>query len=53
LSIPANSREKSVAVETIVRYHMLDEKRRKRIGYENKSPIAYEVFRQRLSLVAG
>jgi cytochrome c553 len=48
LSIPANSREKTVAVEAIVRYHLLDEKRRKRIGYENKAPIAYEVFRQKL-----
>jgi len=28
----------------------LDEKRRKQIGYENKEPIAYEVFRQKLSL---
>jgi hypothetical protein len=53
LSIPANSRQKPAAVEAIVRYHLLDEKRRKRIGYENKSPIAYEVFRQTLSLDNG
>ncbi|MDH3561737.1 MAG: cytochrome c family protein [Gammaproteobacteria bacterium] len=37
-------------VEAVVRYHLLDEKRRKRIGYENKEPIAYEVFRQQLPL---
>jgi hypothetical protein len=35
-----------------VRYHLLDEKRRKRIGYENKAPIVYEVFRQTLALNA-
>ena len=50
LSIPATSSQKPAAVEAIVRYHLLDEKRRKRIGYENKAPIAYEVFRQKLSL---
>ncbi|MCK5640427.1 MAG: hypothetical protein KAJ19_06505, partial [Gammaproteobacteria bacterium] len=38
-------------VEAIVRYHLLDEKRRKRIGYENKEPIAYEVFRKRLLVI--
>jgi hypothetical protein len=27
-----------------VRYHLLDEKRRARIGYENREPIAYEVY---------
>jgi hypothetical protein len=52
LSIPANSRHKPVSVEAVVRYHLLDEKRRKRIGYENKTPIAYEVFRQMISLDA-
>lgn len=38
------------SVEAIVRYHLLDEKRRKRIGYENMEPIAYEVFRKRLPI---
>lgn len=37
-----------VAVEAVVRYHLLDEHRRKRIAYENTTPISYEVFRQRL-----
>jgi len=40
--------EQAFAVEAVVRYHLLDEKRRRRIGYQNKEPIAYEVFRQRL-----
>ena len=36
--------------EVIVRYHLLEEKRRLRIGYENKTPISYEIFRQRIPL---
>ncbi|MBI4539178.1 MAG: hypothetical protein HY704_06700 [Gemmatimonadetes bacterium] len=31
-----------------VRYHLLDEARRRRIGYENEEPIAYTVYRWRL-----
>jgi hypothetical protein len=38
------------AVEAQVQYHLLDEDRRRRIGYENKEPIAYDVFRGRISL---
>ena len=37
-------------VEAIVRYHLLDEKRRKRIAYQNKEPISYEVYRKKISL---
>lgn len=40
----------AVAVETQVRYHLLDEDRRRRIGYENKEPIAYEVFSAHIAL---
>lgn len=40
----------AVAVEAVVRYHLLDEARRKRIGYQNEEPISYEVFRRRLSV---
>ena len=52
LSIRASMKEETQAavVEAVVRYHLLDEKRRKRIGYENKEPIAYAVFRKQLSL---
>jgi hypothetical protein len=42
--------QKAVSVEAVVRYHLLDEKRRKRIAYENKTPIAYDVFRQKIIL---
>jgi hypothetical protein len=41
---------KPVAVEAVVRYHLLDERRRKRIGYENEEPISYEVFRKRIAI---
>ncbi len=37
-------------LEVIVRYHLLDEKRRKRIGYENKEPIAYPIYQKRIFL---
>ena len=48
--IELSDRENAVSVEAIVSYHLLDEKRRQRIGYENKTPIAYEVFRQKIVL---
>ena len=37
-------------LDVIVRYHLLDEKRRDRIGYKNKEPIAYPVFNLRIPL---
>lgn len=37
-------------VEAVVRYGLVEEKRRKQIGYENKEPLSYEVFRKRLTL---
>lgn len=42
--------QKAISVEAIVRYHLLDEKRRQRIGYKNETPIAYDVFRQKIEL---
>jgi hypothetical protein len=33
-----------------VRYHLLDEARRKRIGYQNNTPISYTVFQERIEL---
>lgn len=38
------------AVEAVVRYHLLDEARRRRIGYQNAEPISYEVYRARIAL---
>ncbi|MCX7167719.1 MAG: multiheme c-type cytochrome [Rhodocyclales bacterium] len=40
----------AVTVEAQVQYHLLNEDRRRRIGYENKEPIAYDVFRARIGL---
>jgi hypothetical protein len=37
-------------LEVTVRYHLLDERRRRRIGYENKEPIAYPVYRESIEL---
>ena len=48
-SVPPDDGQPPVTVEAVVRYHLLDEKRRRRIGYENREPIAYEIFRQELA----
>jgi hypothetical protein len=53
LSVTENSRDKPAVAEAIVRYHLLNESRRRRIGYENREPVSYEVFRQKLSLGTG
>jgi Cytochrome c554 and c-prime len=50
ITFQRNDKQQPAAVEAVVRYHLLDEKRRQRIGYENSEPIAYEVFRLRLAL---
>ena len=38
-------------LEIEVRYHLLDEKRRRKIGYENKDPVDYRVFYERIDLI--
>lgn len=38
------------SIEVITRYHLLEEKRRKRIAYENINPIAYEIDRKKYPL---
>ena len=43
----------AVAVEAVVHYFLVDEKRRKRIGYEDKDATSYEVFRRRIPLTGG
>ena len=43
----------AVSVEAEIRYHLLAESRRKRIGYVNGAPISYTVFRERIPLMAG
>jgi hypothetical protein len=43
----------AAAVEATVRYGLLEESRRQRIGYANKEPVSFEVFRKRLVLRTG
>lgn len=45
-----NGRSTAAALEVVVRYHLLDEARRRKINYENKEPISYEVYRKTLPL---
>jgi hypothetical protein len=37
-------------LDVTVRYHLLEDKRRKQIGYENTEPIAYPIFNKRIPL---
>ncbi len=43
--------ERAAFLDVTVQYHLLDESRRRRIGYENTEPIAYPIYHQRISLV--
>ena len=49
-SVNTKNKQQATAVETIVRYHLLPEARRKRIGYENTTPIFYEIYRKKILL---
>ncbi len=40
----------AAVVEASIRYHLLAERRRKRIDYDNAEPIDYLVFKQRIPL---
>ena len=40
----------AVMAEAVVKYHLLDEARRQRIGYANTTPVDYEVFRKQILL---
>ncbi len=50
LKLPEELRASASAVEARVDYHLLDEARRTRIGYENQTPIEYPVFRQKITI---
>ena len=45
-----NSVNQPSILDITVRYHLLDEKQRKKIGYENKEPIAYPIYNERIIL---
>ena len=51
LEVPATSG--GVKVEAEVRYHLLAESRRRRIGYENRTPVSYSVFRKQIPLAGS
>lgn len=53
IEFSAAGKSAPAAVEAVVRYFLVDEKRRKRIGYEDKDATFYEVFRQRIPLRSG
>ena len=42
--------EREAILEVTVSYHLLDEARRKRIGYQNTEPIAYQLFKEKYDL---
>jgi len=45
-----DSKNSPAKLDVTVRYHLLEEKRRKKIGYENKEPIAYSIYRKMIFL---
>lgn len=50
IEFSATGKSAPTAVEAVVRYFLVDERRRKRIGYEDKEATFYEVYRQRIPL---
>lgn len=49
----AGTEPRPAAFEVVIRYHLLDERRRKRIGYENSEPISSVVYRRQVALAAS
>jgi len=49
-SFPRDRRPRPAVLEATVRYHLLAESRRRRIGYQNETPIAYPIYRNRIDL---
>jgi hypothetical protein len=48
LEVPAQGA--AMKVEAEIRYHLLDEDRRERIGYDNATPIQYVIFSRQIAL---
>ncbi|MBF0152184.1 MAG: hypothetical protein HQL64_00350 [Magnetococcales bacterium] len=44
---------RGTALDVTVRYHLLDETRRKHINYENTAPVSYSIFHERFDLSGG
>jgi len=50
IEVPVGGKRAAVILEAVMHYFLVDEKRRVRIGYEDKDATFYEVFRRRLPL---
>ncbi len=50
IEFSASGERRPAVLEAVVRYFLVDEKRRKLIGYEDKDATSYEVFRRRIAL---
>jgi hypothetical protein len=50
IDIPSPGNGSVAFVEARVNYHLLDETRRKRIDYQNREPIHYPVFQQKIAI---
>jgi len=50
IEIEKDKLDEVATIEAQVHYHLLDESRRERIGYQNTQPIHYPVFKQQLKL---
>ena len=52
LEFPVDAATSPATLDVRVRYHLLGEARRKRIGYENLEPISYLIYEQRVPVSA-
>ncbi|MBI2833550.1 MAG: hypothetical protein HYX76_03880 [Acidobacteria bacterium] len=50
---PIETSPPPATLDVVVRYHLLDEARRRRIGYENQKPISHVIYERRLSIADG
>lgn len=48
--VPRKPTSPAAVLEATVSYHLLDEARRKRIGYQNQEPIHYPIYQERFPL---
>lgn len=49
--IPNFSENPAILLRVVVKYHLLNESRRKRIAYQNKDPINYPIYQREISLL--
>lgn len=53
IEFSTSGKRRPATLEAVVRYFLVDEKRRQRIGYQDREATSYEVFRRRVPLTAG